>query len=111
MNTAGRLLSIFDALRGHGLGNDAPMVKVWAKVFDLPNDDPHLEDAVVICLQATRSEIEVLRARLAALGAPENLMSPGIDRFKTYTSTSYINQTWSGFREDASKPENRLSFM
>lgn len=111
MNTAGRLLSIFDALRGHGLGNDAPMVKIWAKVFDLPNDDPHLEDAVVICLQATRSEIEVLRARLAALGAPENLMSPGIDRFKTYTSTSYINQTWSGFREDASKPENRLSFM
>jgi len=111
MNTAGRLLSTFDGLLNHRLGNDAPMLKVWASVFELPADDPHLEDAVVMCLQATRSEIEVLRVRLQALGAPEDLMHPGIARFRNYTSTANIHAGWNSFREEAIRPENRLAFM
>lgn len=111
MNTAGRLLSTFDGLLNHRLGNDAPMLRVWASVFELPADDPHLEDAVVMCLQATRSEIEVLRIRLQALGAPEDLMHPGIARFRNYTSTANIHAGWNAFREEANRPENRLAFM
>lgn len=111
MNTAGRLLSTFDRFLNHRLGNDAPMLKVWAAVFDLPAEDPHLEDAVVTYLQATRSEIEVLRARLQAFGVPEDLMYPAIARFRNYTSTANIHAGWNGFREEASRPENRLALM
>lgn len=110
MNTAGRLLATYERLLNHRLGNDVSMLKVWAHVFDLPADDQHLEDAVVMCLQATRSEIEVLRTRLAGLGVPEDLMHPGIARLRTHTSTANINANWNNFREEASKPENKLSF-
>lgn len=111
MNTAGRLLSTFNRLLDHGLGNDARMLNVWAKVFELPAEDPHLEDAVVVCLQATRSEIEVLRGRLQALGVPEELMHPGITRLRNYTSVSNVHNSWNGLREEAHRTENRLAFM
>lgn len=35
VNTAGRLLSIYDKLLRNGRGNDAARVEVWAKVFGL----------------------------------------------------------------------------
>ena len=54
MNTAGRLLSIYDSLVRKGHNTDVAMMKVWAEVFELQPDDPHLEDDVVTCLQATR---------------------------------------------------------
>lgn len=111
MNTAGRLLSTFDNLLNHRLGNDAPMLKVWAKVFDLPSEDPHLEDAVVACLQATRTEIELLCVRLEAMGVPEGLMHPAVARLRNYTSTRTIHGVWNGLREEAVRPENRLAFM
>lgn len=111
MNTAGRLLATFEGLQKHSPGNDVPMIKVWAKVFELPQDDPYIEDAVVMCLQATRSEIEVLRLRLTMLGVPENLMHPGIVRLRNYTSTANIHVNWNNFREEAVKPENLLAFM
>jgi hypothetical protein len=110
MNTAGRLLSTHQRLLNHGLGNDPSMLKVWAHVFDLSAEDPQLEDAVVMCLQATRSEIEVLRTRLAVLGVPEDLMHPGLSRLRNHTSTANINASWNNFREEATKPENQLSF-
>lgn len=111
MNAAGRLLSTFDSLLNHRQGNDAPMLKVWGAVFDLPAEDPHLEDAVVMCLQATRSEIEVLRVRLQAMEVPEDLMHPSIARLRNYTSTANIHAGWNNFREEAIRPENRLAFM
>lgn len=110
MNTAGRLLSVYDRLVGKSRDHSIAMVKVWADVFDLPHDSPHLEDDVVTCLQAMRSEIELLRSKLQAIEAPEDLMHPGLVRLRNVTSTAYINQAWSGLRDEASKPENRLSF-
>lgn len=109
MNTAGRLLDLYDRLMSRGR-NDAPMVKVWAEVFDISADAPHLEDDVVTCLQATRSEIELLRSKLLAMGAPEEIMHPGMTRLRNITSPSYIHAGWSGLWEEASKPENRLTF-
>ncbi|WP_298436238.1 hypothetical protein [Ottowia sp.] len=86
------------------------MTKVWAKVFDLPPDSPHLEDDVVTCLQAMRSEMELLRSKLQAIGAPEDLMHPGMARFRNVSSAAHINAGWNGLRDEASRPENRLSF-
>lgn len=110
MNTAGRLLATYERLLSHRLGHDVSMLAVWAHVFDLPAEDQHLEDAVVMCLQATRSEIEVLRTHLAALGIPEDLMHPGLSRLRNHTSTVNINANWRQFYEEATKPENILSF-
>lgn len=111
MNTAGRILSICDRLTGGARGNDVSMVKVWAEVFELAPDSPSIEDDVVTCLQAMRSEIELLRSKLTAMGAPEDLMQPGIDRLRNVTSTAYIHVGWGSLRDEASKPENRLAFM
>ena len=54
MNTAGRLLSIYDQLLSHQLGNDVAMLKIWTTVFELPEEGLNLEDAVVTCLQAKK---------------------------------------------------------
>jgi len=111
MNTAGRLLAIYDNLVGKSRANDISMIKVWADVFDLSVEAPHLEDEVVMCLQAMRSEIELLRTRLATLGAPEDLMHPGMARLRDVTSTAHINRSWGNLKEAISIPENRLSFF
>lgn len=111
MNTAGRLLSIYDRLLDRGRPNDMAMVNIWAEVFDLSRDSQHLEDEVVTCLQAMRSEMELLRMKLLALNVSEDLMQPGMTRFRDVASTAYINAGWSGLREQTSKPENRLALM
>lgn len=113
MNTAGRLLSIYDGLvgKGHGNGNDTAMVKVWAEVFGLAPESPHLEDDVVTCLQAIRSEMDLLHTKLSARDVPAELMQPGMTRFRNTTSTAHINAGWNGLREEISRPENRLSFL
>lgn len=110
MNTAGRLLSIYDSLVRKGHNTDVAMVKLWAEVFELQPDGPHLEDDVVTCLQAMRSEMELLRSKLQAIGVDENLMHPGFARFRNISSPAYINSAWKGLREGATKPENRLPF-
>ena len=108
MNTAGRLLSIYDQLLSHQLGNDVAMLKIWTTVFELPEEGLNLEDAVVTCLQATRSEIELLRSRLLSIDVAEDMMSPGLPRLRNYTSTTALNSGWNNFREEAIRPENRL---
>ena len=109
MNTAGRLLNVYDRLVGTGRANDAPMMKVWGEVFELPEGSA-LEDEVVGCLQALRGEMDLLQARLQALGIDDELMRPGFQRLRNITSTAYINAGWNGLREEASKPENRIPF-
>lgn len=110
MNTAGRLLSIYDKLVGAGRANDIAMVRVWVEVFGLTPDSPTAEDDVVTCLQALRAEMDNLRVKLLALNAPENLMQPGLTRFRNVSSTSNLGAGWNGFRDEISKPENRLAF-
>lgn len=110
MNTAGRLLSIYTRLVATHRDPNLSMVKVWAEVFELPHTSPHLEDDVVVCLQAMRGEMEFLRMKLGELEAPEELMHPGITRLRNISSTAHINAAWNGLRDEASKPENRLSF-
>lgn len=111
MNTAGRILSIYDRLIGRGRGADLSMTNVWADVFDLSPDAPHLEDEVVTCLQATRTEMELLRAKLFAMGVGEELLHPGLTRLRNITSTTHLTAGWSGLRDEATKPENRFPLI
>jgi hypothetical protein len=90
MNTAGRLLSIYDKLIGKGRGNDIPMVNVWAEVFNLPPDSPTAEDTVVTCLQALRAEMDNLRIKLLALNVQKNLMHPSFVLFNKFITIHLI---------------------
>ena len=109
MNTAGRLLSIYDKLTGSGWPNDKGMVWIWAEVFGLAQDAQHLEDEVATCLLAARGEMDLLRIKMLSLGAPEDLLQPGLARFRNVVSPVYLNQQWSGLQGETTKPENRLS--
>lgn len=111
MNTAGRLLVIYDKLTGTGWPQDKTMVWVWSEVFGLPQDRAHPEDDVVSCLQAMRSEVDLLQVKLLSLGAPKDLMHPCLARLRNATSTVYLNTQWNGLREETSKPENRISLL
>lgn len=110
MNTAGRLLSIYDQLLSRSRGKDARMTSVWAEIFELETSNPHLEDEVVMCLQALRSEVGLLSTRLLSLGAPNDLMEPGISRFRTVTSTTQLNVGLRNLVDHINPPENRLAF-
>ena len=109
MNPAGRILSIYDRL-AQRRADDTAMLHIWAGVFDLRLDSRHLEDEVVTCLQALRSEIEFLRSRLAAIDAPEDLAHAGITRLRNATSTTYLNTPWKSLSTETTRPENRLCF-
>jgi len=110
MNTGGRILNLVDRL-GSGRGPEVSMVKLWADVFELDPDSRSIEDDVVTCLQATRSELEMLRSKLAAIGVPEALMQPGFDRLRNVTSATHISGMWNHHRDEMLRPENRLAFM
>ena len=69
MNTAGRLLFIYNRLVGTARPTDVSMVKVWAEVFELPKESPHLEDDVVTCLQSMRSEMALLDRKSTRLNS------------------------------------------
>lgn len=113
MNSAGRLLEIYTRLLNINIvgGNNIVMVKLWATVFELPADGPTVEDDVVICLQAMRAELEVLKTKLQAGGISEDLLQPGFTRFRNVSSTAILNSGWNGNREEAARPENRIPFM
>lgn len=111
MNTAGRLLSIYDKLINTGWGNDKTMVWIWAEIFEIPSSGQHVEDDVVACLQAIRFELDLLRMKLLTLDASEELLQPGLPRFRNATSTVHLNQSWNGLREETSRPENRVFLL
>ena len=63
MNTAERILAIYDKLIQQQ--GDGPMLKIWADVFEIPRDGPHVEDDITACLVALRAES--LEAKLEEL--------------------------------------------
>jgi len=111
MNTAGRLLSIYDRLTGQGWPQDKPMVWIWAEIFEIPHSAQHVEDCVVTCLLAMRAEIDLLRSKLLSLGVSDDLTHPGLPRLRNATSTIFLNSQWNGIREETSKPENRIPIL
>lgn len=110
MNSASRLLAIYDQLLKVGGGNDVAMIKRWAEVFALPHEGPRAEDDVATCLLAMRSEIDLARTTLLHRGVPEDLLHPGFARLRQYCSTTALNAGWNSYREEANRPETRLAW-
>lgn len=108
MNPAARLHRIYDKLVA--LGNDAPMVSIWADVFDIDKKNPHHEDDVTACVMALRSEILLTRKRLDEIGAPANLTSPGFERLSTVAAPGRLHSKWHGHRGNLILPECKKVF-
>lgn len=109
MHTPGRLLAIYDRLLERGRGIDTQMIKVWAEVFEIAEDNPRLEDEVAVLLQAMRAEMDLLHVELEAIGIKDELMNPGITRLRNITLPSYSGVGWHGLFDEATRAENRLS--
>ncbi|HNA82509.1 MAG TPA: hypothetical protein PLQ64_08570 [Thiobacillaceae bacterium] len=109
MNTAGRLLAIHNKLTSKHRDDKAQLVAVWGDVFDLPSDAPNLDDEVVTCLQALRSEIDLLSSTLHSIGADTSLYNTGLSRLRGIASPSQIHAQWGGHRESISRSENQLT--
>lgn len=109
MNPAERLLGIYDKLISQQ--NDHNMTRTWAVVFELDENDPHLEDKVTTCIFALRKQIDFTSARLSELGVSADLTNPGFQRFKDIASPGHINASWNGLRGNIQPPECRQAFM
>ncbi|BDT65950.1 hypothetical protein os1_01010 [Comamonadaceae bacterium OS-1] len=109
MNQAQRLLNLFVSLTGRGA--DQPMTQVWSAVFELNPQSQSIEDDVMVCLLALRSEIDSVSNKLISHDVNTELMEPGFSRFKATASPQYINQNWDGLRGNIQAPECRLSFL
>lgn len=111
MNTAGRLLSLYDRLVKHMPGNAEPMIRIWASVFEIPRESPDLEDEIVSYLQAVRSELDLLSRKLKEMGVDESLINPGFTRIRNVTSPSSLNAAWKSHADEISKLENRIPLL
>lgn len=109
MNPAERLLGIYDKLISQQ--KDQSMKLTWAVVFDLDENNPHLEDQVTSCVVALRKQIDFTSERLAELGVPSDLTAPGFPRFKEVSSPGHLNASWNGLRGNIQPPECRQAFM
>ncbi|NOS97098.1 MAG: hypothetical protein HOP25_01330 [Methylotenera sp.] len=109
MNPAARLLGIYDKLISQQ--KDQSMKLTWAVVFNLDENDPHLEDKVTSCVVALRKQIDFTSERLAEMDLPADLTSPGFPRFKEVASPSHLNASWNGLRGNIQPPECRQAFM
>lgn len=107
MNPAARLLATHNALK---LISDEKlsMGKVWAQVFKL--DDKHHENDVYVCLLALRSQIDLARARLTAIGVPEQLLRYGFQRLNETASPTQLPHGWNSLRAKLVAPECGAEF-
>ncbi|MDO9234930.1 MAG: hypothetical protein Q7U28_02705 [Aquabacterium sp.] len=108
MNTAGRLLSIYDKLTERGGEPSKNVARLWAEVFELEQDTPHTEDDVVTCLQALRSEMDLLQSKFLSIGGVPELLQPGLSRFRETASPIRLNQQWLNLRDEFGRQENRV---
>lgn len=108
MNSATRLRRIYDKLAAQG--DDVPMVRAWANVFDIDKESPHYEDDVTACVMALRSEILLARKLLDEIGVPASLTSPGFERLRDVAAPGKLHSKWLGHRGNIIPPECRKVF-
>lgn len=109
MNAAGRVLETVDKALGANYARDVAALKVWAKAFDLSLEDERLEDAVVECLQAVRSEVDLIELQLKVQNVPEDCFRQLIVSLRNCSSPSRLHSQWSATSDDLAKPNIRLA--
>jgi len=110
MNSADRLLKIYDQLIAVRQDNSMNMRQVWTSVFELNESEQDLEDNLVKLLTAVREQVDKTRTSLTTYGVPDDLTHPGFARLKETASATNLNAGWSGMKQSIQTPECRLSF-
>lgn len=117
MNSAGRVGRIIDTLveRRSTLDPNTSMLHVWASVFDIElpqssNVGSLLENDVVACLLAFRSEIDLVVTKFREQGAPDELFEPAVSSLMKLSSSGLLQHPWSNYFSEAIKIENRIPF-
>ena len=109
MNSASRLLAIYDSLVSDN--NEQPMVRVWTRVFGLEHDKRTIKDELTTCLVGLRNEIEFVRIQLLQREVPLQLTNPGFDRLKEVAAPARLHTAWSSMRGNVQAPECRQAFV
>lgn len=91
MNSASRILAIYEQVMTHSDGNGVQFLQLWIQVFQLGENN---EDEATAALMAFRSEIELARTKLIDNEVPEELFRDCFARIKNITSTTLLNQEW-----------------
>lgn len=95
MNSASRILAIYQQAMTHSDAAVVQFLQLWIHVLKLGEND---EDSATTALIALRSEIELTRTKLLDQGVPEELFRDALSRFKNITSATLLNQEWRGHK-------------
>ncbi len=95
MNSASRILAIYERVMAHAEGNGVQFLQLWIHVFQLSENN---EDDATAALMAFRSEIELAKTKLIENGVPEELFRDCLARIKGITSTTLLNQDWASHK-------------
>ena len=110
MNTGSRLLVTLDALLSYDTRNGGRACDAWAAALGLgPPGEQDLDDEVALALQAVRSEIALLKARLESEGIPQELFHGQLERLRTIAAPTAMHGQWHGMVGNINPPDVRLA--
>lgn len=95
MNSAYRILSLYDKAMKLQSPNGFQLIQLWGIVFDVKDEpDRSHEDAISMLLIALRDEVEITRTKLLGLKCPPELFEGYLGRIKNIASPSLLQQDW-----------------
>lgn len=110
MNSASRILSIYDTAIQGTRNPSQSVLAVWQdtfrQVFGSTNID---EDEASLCLQTFRSEISLLETKLLEKNCPRELFENALQRIRTIASPLHLGTQWSSVVGNATPPDVRLT--
>ena len=110
MNTAGRILQIYDRLMQVPLQPGSRAILAWGFAFGLPADVVSDEDVIGACVRAFRAELVLLKKKLATRDAPEELWNRCVSHFQAITAMGPLQSDWKQVADEIKKFEYRLQF-
>lgn len=105
---ATRIFSIHQRLINKGRPDSYSMRDVWAEIFDIPKDSPHLDDWVIEAAMAFRTEVDLASKQLAALEVPTNLTNSVFPRLRDAANPTGFNHQWMQHKATLMAPECSL---
>lgn len=95
MNSASRILAIYEQVMTHSDSNGVQFLQLWIHVFKLSENN---EDEATAALIVFRGEVELAKTKLIEHEVPEELFRDSFARIKGITSATLLNQEWASHK-------------